>query len=406
MWHDIEKQKVSSIPCDINGHVAFAIHAEHRADLLPKCRDGYLWKKDSRTEWKGYHPVRYRDCAGFKECESYECTYLQNFGERNKLSFDSKGNSKYCGLQGTHNMWCNARKFTAFRSDKEADIFHTGIHKCVYKSRKIRPEEEVRKALHTGVDIPPCNIQSMEIVSLIRGKKSWNEVENAVKRMTSVKRTSNEKIKQKKKIQPSDNLDAVRKFKEYTDRKDNMLIYDVNESEQTVFKTSREKMKIALLMKSVVSGNHFLQEEFCNHKSVKCFVTLTASVYHTLLQKQIILATMQCQHENKKNIELFWRLFNNAYKTVNDTDERFWPVGWCTEMAHSNFSGLMQIYGEDVLERIKGCEFHFKDSINRQVRGLDDNEASIFKSMANELLCSSKSVEKFRRYNEKRYSFL
>ena len=127
---------------------------------------------------------------------------------------------------------------------------------------------------------------------------------------------------------------------------------------------------------------------------------------NTLLQKQISLATMQCQHKNKKNIELFWRLFNNAYKTVNDTDERFWPVGWCTDMAHSNFSGLMQIYGEDVLERIKGCEFHFKDSINQQVRGLDDNEASIFKSMANELLCSSttesyqKALDSFNQFLE------
>ena len=50
-------------------------------------------------------------------------------------------------MQGTHNT-CNARKYTAFRSDNEAGIFHTGIHKCVYKSTKIRPEEEVRKALY------------------------------------------------------------------------------------------------------------------------------------------------------------------------------------------------------------------------------------------------------------------
>ena len=100
----------------------------------------------------------------------------------------------------------------------------------------------------------------MEIVSLLRGRKSWNEAEKVVKRMTSLKRISNEKIIQKKKIQPSDNLDAVKKNKEYTDRKDKMLIYDV-----TVFKTSSKKMKIL-----DVSGNHFLQEEFCyfhgNHK--------------------------------------------------------------------------------------------------------------------------------------------
>ena len=39
-WQDIEKKKVSSIPCDINGHVAFTINAKNRADLLQKCRDG------------------------------------------------------------------------------------------------------------------------------------------------------------------------------------------------------------------------------------------------------------------------------------------------------------------------------------------------------------------------------
>ena len=30
----------------------------------------------------------------------------------------------------------------------------------------------------------------------------------------------------------------------------------------------------------------------------------------------------------------------------------------------SNFNGLQSVYGEDVLSKIKGCEFHFKDSIN------------------------------------------
>ena len=44
-------------------------------------------------------------------------------------------------------------------------------------------------------------------------------MEKAVKRMTSLKRISKEKIKQKKKIQPSNNLDAVKKkLKEYTDQ--------------------------------------------------------------------------------------------------------------------------------------------------------------------------------------------
>ena len=42
-------------------------------------------------------------------------------------------------------------------------------------------------------------------------------------------------------------------------------------------------------------------------------------------------------------------------------------------MAGCNFSGLVMIYGEDVLNKVKGCEFHFKKSINRQMSSLQDD---------------------------------
>ena len=51
----------------------------------------------------------------------------------------------------------------------------------------------------------------------------------------------------------------------------------------------------------------------------------------------------------------------------------------------SNFNGLQSVYGEDVLSKIKGCEFHFKDSINRRVRILHE-KGQKFKELATELL--------------------
>ena len=41
-----------------------------------------------------------------------------------------------------------------------------------------------------------------------------------------------------------------------------------------------------------------------------------ASFYYPLLQKQVVLATMQCKHENEKFNRIFSEQFNEAYKQV------------------------------------------------------------------------------------------
>ena len=35
-------------------------------------------------------------------------------------------------------------------------------------------------------------------------------------------------------------------------------------------------------------------------------------------------------------------------------------------MATANFNGLVKIYREEILEKVKGCGFHFRGSINRK----------------------------------------
>ena len=57
-------------------------------------------------------------------------------------------------------------------------------------------------------------------------------------------------------------------------------------------------------------------------------------------------------------------------------------------MASCNFIGLVKIYGEDVLQYIKGCEFHFRDSVNRHANKFGD-ESETFKKYALQLLMSS-----------------
>ena len=44
---------------------------------------------------------------------------------------------------------------------------------------------------------------------------------------------------------------------------------------------------------------------------------------------------------------------------MHGDEEKFFPAGWCTDMASGNFICLVKIYREDVLETVKGCQFHF-----------------------------------------------
>ena len=118
------------------------------------------------------------------------------------------------------------------------------------------------------------------------------------------------------------------------------------------------------------SVDHYLSEEFVfflygKADRVTFFHSLSASVYHPLLKRQVSLATLECKHEDSRHVELFWNLFNHCFKEADKTFLRFNPIGWCTDMAGCNFNGLQQVYGEHILNKIKGGEFHFQESINR-----------------------------------------
>ena len=57
-------------------------------------------------------------------------------------------------------------------------------------------------------------------------------------------------------------------------------------------------------------------------------------------------------------------------------------------MASGNLIGLVKICGEDVLQYIKGCEFHFCDSVSRHANKFG-KERETFKKYALQLLTSS-----------------
>ena len=113
---------------------------------------------------------------------------------------------------------------------------------------------------------------------------------------------------------------------------------------------------------------------------------------------------MECLQENSQHVELFWRPFNRAFKEVNKTEKIFEPNGWVTDMAGSNFVGLEKLYSEGVTGKIKGCEFHYKDSVNKKARSLGEDDEE-FELMAINLLESS-APEAYEKVKDKMIAFI
>ena len=158
------------------------------------------------------------------------------------------------------------------------------------------------------------------------------------------------------------------------------------------------------------NGDHFLSSEFCffDGKRKRCcgFVTLTASVHHPLLRKQVPLATMEAESEDQTNITLFWNLLNECLRKISrNATYTFNPVGWCTDMTGANLAGLKKVFGDTAINRIKTCEFHFKDHRNKNAWKLDAASAAQFKSPCNDLLLST-TEDGYESSKDKMESFI
>ena len=110
--------------------------------------------------------------------------------------------------------------------------------------------------------IKSSTIQGTAILSAMTSRKSWQEINMIIKKMTDKKTISNEKIKQKRQIEPhGTSYAALCEYKKNTDQKDSFLLHTISENHQYYFKTSKQKMIMANEMCTTTTNP--LQEEFC-----------------------------------------------------------------------------------------------------------------------------------------------
>ena len=118
---------------------------------------------------------------------------------------------------------------------------------------------------------------------------------------------------------------------------------------------------------------------------------LTLSMYHPLLRKQIILATMDCEYENKDNCELFCRTWNDALADLQ-AGITFDPAGVILDERGCNWNALKEAYGKDVITRCSSSEFHFNRRLNETVFS-GDKQADRFRSLLKRMLEAQTEVQ-------------
>ena len=205
----------------------------------------------------------------FFECHNENYPYLTKFKKVNRRQFSLKSLCKSCGHYSKRTS-CGARKFWEFPlSGEKVFVRHFGQHSWL--PVKPRREREIAEAVKK---YPGKGVSALKdiLCSMLRKGKELSEVESKADQMLAHV--------------------ILRKI-------DPFLIYklnhrDLNNQPTHVFKTSSVSADIGKKLDRV--GDHYLILSYVhldgNEKRVNNMTTLTFFIYHPLIRKQIILATL------------------------------------------------------------------------------------------------------------------
>ena len=410
------------MPEGIDGMQAFVIHITEEESIVNVLKDGRKWKKNCPTSWNGHRRVRYANCRGSNKCGNDNCPYRIEYGVINTVQFQRKEGITVCRGCGQPalSVPCSACRYLSY-GKSTIKVYHCGVHTCPVIKKVAKNKNQIAQLVNDNPNIKPSQVQSACVLSAFRQMADWGSVKKQVEATMDKEWISNMKKKIKRDTEPvGHDFEAVVTFKQYCDKKDEYYIYKVNDSRGNpdkpsfVFKMGLEKARMAMNMDR--DGHHFLKDEYCffdgKRKRCRGFVTLTGSVYHPLLRRQVPLATMEATAEDTTNVVLFWTLFNEVLqKVTRDELYKFRPIGWCTDMAGANLAGICTVFGSEAQQQIKTCEFHFKDHRNKKAQRLDEESAITFKSLCDDLLesqtvggynCAKSKIDAFVDEDENR----
>ena len=101
--------------------------------------------------------------------------------------------------------------------------------------------------------------------------------------------------------------------------------------------------------------------------------------------------------ENTDDITIFFQLFNEILqKESNNAEYKFNPRTFLCDESGTNYNAIRNVFGEEVANnRMKGCQWHFKNQAKKREAGLPEELKDTFKKMCEEL-CSATTVAKYK----------
>ena len=99
-WSNISPKEVDNIPYDIDGLCLFVVKDDISTKIQEKYKDGHPWQQNSRTIWRNFDSVRYKNCSGGLICPNYQCPYRGKFSLANQINFEKNRLCSLCGATG------------------------------------------------------------------------------------------------------------------------------------------------------------------------------------------------------------------------------------------------------------------------------------------------------------------
>ncbi len=390
IWEGLVEQHVEKLPLDINGTQIFKVKVPDDSNPMKATKDGKQWQRYVPSSRKGFTGTRrIANCSGTHQCISRHCSFLKEFGQPNTTQFlrnGQKRNCMHCNAKVRYSA-CSARKIWEVpKVGNSVTVYHYGYHNCTVKPVKkdVKHLEKLKDKFVETPKVTPTQMAFQSVIASIEGDGTWDEIEKVAEQFSDIHAIKNAKKSAAKQKRPhGHSFEAVSVLKKKTDLKDPFLIYkandgSLNEQPSYVFKSSKLRANMAINMDR--TGDHMLSKEYCHfdgkHDRCKNFVTLTARVYHPVLRRMVKLALMECNSENEENLILFWNLLNEVIRRESGNEYTFFdPCGFICDEAGANWASLKSVFGDDVLQRTKGCELHYLQSLHRHANTLNSRKS-------------------------------
>ena len=374
-------------PDDIDGLAYIIVQNVPADNWLARSNDRrhFNLKQSTRIDFKGVRKTGW--CHGSWCCVNPNCPYLHCSEEQpNRHDFYTERGTtiKKCATCGylAERKPCFARKLVEYDLEEQSlAIYHVGNHSCNLKPLSTRSRKLIKPILMAeDFKKPPKQIQREKILEHIPTNSTWDfakarEAARLWSDTTQIRNIQQEAMASD--VAELTSFDALAEMKASADAEDKFLMYKINNGKLNndpdyVFKTSQNMLDIMELLDADGDKEHPLTGETVYFdgiaKRVLDFHSLGLWLYHPIMNRLIRLASMDVKSENTVNIELFFRLVNEALEERTEREGYKFNPGMimCDELG-SNHVALKNVFGEEfATTRVVTCQWHFLQDAHRK----------------------------------------